>query len=185
MIAKHVQDLELASVQAGQLLVETAEQALVKTVVAVAQARGIDLAYGFTGQIFADTFATGLVVAPRNADTGSGQHVQQRLLTTDPVLVVVAPADRREHAWQRGFGIGPAAVDLAEIEHAQFCQLRGRLPGVATQAPVRGANGFANHQHQQGRLAAGQHHRAGHGVKPDRLACDDCAAGIADQNPGH
>ncbi len=122
-------------------------------------------------QPFAHALAAGLVVAPQRADAGVVEHVQQRLVRADLLLIVIVAAIGREQAGQRHFGAGAARMHVREVDRAGLRQLRRGLPGVAVQAPVLRAHGFAHHDHQQPRPAVGRA-RGGLGIQPDRqLRC--------------
>ncbi len=152
VVAQHVQDQHLHALCVLQARVQAAQQAFVQAVVTLAQAWCRGGADNFGGQAIADPLAAGLVVAPLHRSPGARQHVQQRLAATDASLVVVAPADGREHARQRHLGAGAAGADVGEVEYWQLSQARRGLAGVAVEAPVSRAHRFADHDDHQARL---------------------------------
>ena len=151
VIAQHVQHQYLRSLGLVQVGVEAGQQRLVQAVAAAAQRRRGAVARRARRQPFAHALATRLVVQPKHAGAGTRQHMQQRLAAADARLVVVAPADRREHAGHRDLGIGAAGRYVAEVDDVALGELRRGLACVAAQPPVGGARRLADHQHQKPR----------------------------------
>ncbi|MCW0449713.1 hypothetical protein NB706_002547 [Xanthomonas sacchari] len=143
----------------GQVL----QQDLVHAASVLAQLRILGVVQVLDLQAVAHALAAGLVVAPQRGDAGVLEHVQQRLVLADVALVVVVAAERREHARHRHLGAGAAGVHVGEVDHVALGQLRRGLPCIAVEAPVLRAGGFAQHHHQQPRLAA-RRTRGGLGV---------------------
>ena len=171
VVAQHVQHDDAAALGAGQPLVQTGQQRLVEAAALGAQPRRVDLHHLLAGQAVADALAAGLVVAPQHVDAGPREHMQQRLAAADAVLVVVAPAHRREHARHRDLGVGAAAGGLREVDQAGHGrQLWRGLARMAVQAPVGRPCGLADDQHHPHRPSARAHARPRRGVQPDRLA---------------
>ena len=171
MVAQHVQHDEAAAPGAGQPLVQAGQQRLVEAAALGAQPWRVETHHLLAGQAVADALAAGLVVAPEHVDAGPREHMQQRLAAADAVLVVVAPAHRREHARHRDLGVGAAAGSLREVDQAGHGrQLRRGLARMAVQAPVGRPRGLAHHQHHPQGPGARRHRRARAGIQPDRLA---------------
>ncbi len=143
------------------------QQDFVHAAPGLAQLRVLGVVQALDRQAVAHALAAGLVVAPQRGDAGVLEHVQQRLVLADVAFVVVVAAERGEHARHRDLGAGAARMHVGEIDHAQLRQLRRGLAHVAVQAPVLRACGFAQHHHQQPRLAAGRA-RGGDRVVLDR-----------------
>ena len=167
-VAAHlVQHDQVVALAIGHLGLQPLQQDLVHAFGAAAQ-RGVGrVGHLLRRQPGAHALAAGLVVAPLHAEAGAVHHMQQRLFTADALLVVVASADAREHAGQRGFGVGAAAAHIGEIDDIERGQFGRGLPRVAVQPPVHRAGGFADDQHKEQRLAAPGPGRAGHRIDAD------------------
>ncbi|EXI73012.1 MAG: hypothetical protein AW07_02944 [Candidatus Accumulibacter sp. SK-11] len=179
MVAELVQDDQAGPVRTSQALVETVQQTAVETTPTVAQPRRVQSGDGLGRQALTDPLATGLVVTPMHPDTGPRQHMQQRLAAIDPLGVVAPPAHRSEHARQRHVGVRPAARHLAEVDHVQSGEFRGRLPRVAVEPPVGRACRLADDNDDEARFAALLPAWAGRSVEAERLVRLRCPAGIA------
>ena len=134
---------------------------------AIAQRGVLARAHVLHLQSRAHALAAGLVVAPQRGHARALQDVQHRLVAADGLLVVLRAPVRREHARQRDLRAAAAGGDAGEVQHPAPCELRGGLPRIAVEAPVRGAGRFAHHQHQQARPAHGGRRRL-HGILADR-----------------
>lgn len=80
--------------------------------------------------------------------------MQQGFAGTNPLFVIVSPADGREHTWKRCLGIGAASSDVAEVEHVQCLHLWRGLPQIAVETPARRPERLPHHDEHQRWLAA-------------------------------
>ncbi len=91
MVAQWVQHYHAIAATGGYGGVQATQQDLVQAAFAVAQVGILRIIQRLHRQSLADALAAGLVVAPQGVDTGVLQHMQQRLVIADLLLVVVVP----------------------------------------------------------------------------------------------
>ncbi len=102
----------------------------------------------------AHPFAAAIVLLPQYLHPGVLQHIQQAILMTGPVLVILAPGHVGEHARHGNRRGGAAGAYMAERHQTRL--LVGEGVGVlliAVQGVVLAARRLPHHQEHQGRFA--------------------------------
>ena len=141
--------------QGCQPLVEASQQHFVVALAAgavlrIVQAGGVDVRDAIAHALA----AARLVVDPQHRQARALQHVQQVLRIAVAVQEGVA-REAGEHAGHGGRGAGAAGPGVAEGCHLRAGEFRRRVARIAVHPEVAGAPRFAQHQHQQPRMAGG------------------------------